>query len=72
MREITPAGGDGVQQNRHRRLTLALEDAVDRAGAVGEDLFRYKRNAVTASKDEHVRQELFRSLRQLHDLRDVR
>ena len=45
-----------LQQRRQARLALALDDTIDRAGGVLQDLGGGERGAVSAHDDERVRQ----------------
>jgi hypothetical protein len=61
----------GMQQQRHRDLTLALDDAVDCAGAVHQQVVGDKACAVPADEDEAAGQPRLDRLRGVDDLGDV-
>ena len=65
----TRPGLDRGEQQRHRRLALALEHAVDRACAMLDQSARGERSAVTADADEDVGQPRLCRFCQVDDLR---
>ena len=67
-----PSPLDRGEEQRHRRLALALEDAVDGTRPVLDQGARGKRGAVPANADEGPRQACLRRLGKIDDLRDVR
>ena len=71
-RDRVLAGLDRGEQERHRRLALALEHAINRAVAMRDDGGRGKGRAVTADADEDAGKACFRRLGEIDDLGDVR
>src|SRR5215467_4806997 len=63
---------DRLEQLGHRGLALALEDAVDGAARVLEQLLRGEGRAVTADEDERAGPPRASQLCEAHDLRDIR
>ena len=65
------AGLERREQQRDRRLALALEDAVDRAIAMRHQRLGGERGAVSADADKGVRQPRLRRLCEIDDLGHV-
>ena len=70
-RDRVVAGLDCREQQRHRRLALALEHAVNRAPAMRDDGGRGEGRAVTADADEDAGEARFRRFGEIDDLGDI-
>ena len=71
-RSDIPPPLDRAEKQRHSRLALALEDAVDGTRAMLDQSARGERGAVPADADKGLRQAGFCRFREIDDLRDVR